>query len=238
MLIGYARTLTLSRRLGWRPRRGTYTPCGARRCLPNRQVLSGLEKGLEDAVEFARTGDTLVVTKLDRLARSVPHMWDITGGLQAKGVGLRIVDMGIDTSTPMGKLMLNVVFSKRALSCSIVVSVSSKRGGSTPARRAAPLFAWSATICTCRASANMSGASRHESRTDGSIFLGRGKRFRFFENRREGLEPNLENGKRVLRHRGHHCSFERGGRGNRNALRPRYPRDVPAVSSISRACGP
>jgi DNA invertase Pin-like site-specific DNA recombinase len=50
-----------------------------------------------------------VVTKLDRLARSVPHMWEIVKQLQAKGVALRIVNLGIDTATPTGKLMLNVL---------------------------------------------------------------------------------------------------------------------------------
>ena len=54
-------------------------------------------------------GDTLVVTKLDRLARCVPHMWEIIDRLRAKGVALRIVNMGIDTNTPTGKLMLNVL---------------------------------------------------------------------------------------------------------------------------------
>src|SRR5215217_6130244 len=60
-------------------------------------------------MEFVRSGDTLVVTKLDRLARSVPHMWEIIGRLKAKDVALRILNLGIDTSTPTGKLMLNVI---------------------------------------------------------------------------------------------------------------------------------
>ena len=50
-----------------------------------------------------------MVTKPDRLARSVPHMWEIVQRLQAKGVALRIVNLGIDTATPTGKLMLNVL---------------------------------------------------------------------------------------------------------------------------------
>src|SRR5690349_4926514 len=66
-------------------------------------------------------------------------------------------------------------FAIRALSCSIVVSLSSKRGGSTPARRATPFFARSVATCTCRVSANMSGASRDPSRTEGSIFLAAAK---------------------------------------------------------------
>ncbi len=69
----------------------------------------GPRKALNEALDFVRSGDTFVVTKLDRLARSVPHMWEIVKRLQAKGVALRIVNLGIDTATPTGKLMLNVL---------------------------------------------------------------------------------------------------------------------------------
>jgi DNA invertase Pin-like site-specific DNA recombinase len=44
--------------------------------------------------------EVLVVTELNRLARGVPHMWDIMQGLRAKGVAVRIVNLGIDSSTP------------------------------------------------------------------------------------------------------------------------------------------
>ena len=64
---------------------------------------------LAEALTFAREGDTLVATKLDRLARSVAHLVEILGQLEAKGVALRILDMGIDTSTPTGKLMLTIL---------------------------------------------------------------------------------------------------------------------------------
>jgi DNA invertase Pin-like site-specific DNA recombinase len=53
--------------------------------------------GLGEALEFVRSGDTFVVTKLDGLARSVPHMREIVQRLQAKGVALRIVTT-LDTS--------------------------------------------------------------------------------------------------------------------------------------------
>ncbi|OUJ34963.1 DNA invertase, partial [Vibrio parahaemolyticus] len=59
-------------------------------------------------IDYCREGDTLVVTKLDRLARSVANLCDIQKQLESKGVELRIADMGLDTATPQGKLMLNV----------------------------------------------------------------------------------------------------------------------------------
>lgn len=66
-------------------------------------------EALAEAISFARPGDTLVVTKLDRLARSVAHLVDVLAQLEGKGVALRILAMGIDTSTPTGKLMLTVL---------------------------------------------------------------------------------------------------------------------------------
>jgi DNA invertase Pin-like site-specific DNA recombinase len=49
--------------------------------------------------------------ELDRLARSVANLVDITRRLEAKGVALRVLDMGLDTATPQGRLMLNVLGS-------------------------------------------------------------------------------------------------------------------------------
>ena len=52
-----------------------------------------------------------MVTKLDRLARSVRHLGEIVDELEGKGVGLRVLDLGLDTKTATGKLMLNVLGS-------------------------------------------------------------------------------------------------------------------------------
>ncbi len=53
----------------------------------------------------------MIVTKLDRFARSVSDLVTITETLKRKGVGLRILAMNLDTSTPTGKLMLNLLES-------------------------------------------------------------------------------------------------------------------------------
>ena len=74
------------------------------------QVSSVADRArLTAALEYIREGDTLVVTKLDRLARSVAHLVEIVGALERKGVALKILDLGMDTSTPTDRLMLTVI---------------------------------------------------------------------------------------------------------------------------------
>jgi len=109
MLIGYARTSTLEQEAGLEAQQRELQALGCEKIVSEQTSSVGPRKELEALIEYARSGDAIVVTKLDRLARSVPHMWEIVTRLQAKGVDLRIVNMGVDTSTPTGKLMLNVL---------------------------------------------------------------------------------------------------------------------------------
>lgn len=64
---------------------------------------------LAEAIRFARKGDALVVTRLDRLARSVPDLHAISQELQVKGVDLIATEQNIDTTTPTGRLMFNML---------------------------------------------------------------------------------------------------------------------------------
>ena len=111
MLIGYARTSTLDQTAGLEGQDRDLRAAGCERMyveqvssvdLPNRVKLT-------EALDFAREGHTLVITKLDRLARSVAHLLEILAKLESKGASLRILNMGIDTATPTGKLMLTVL---------------------------------------------------------------------------------------------------------------------------------
>lgn len=68
----------------------------------------GREK-LAEAIRYARKGDALVVTRLDRLARSVADLHAISKELQAKGVDLIATEQNIDTTTPTGRLMFNML---------------------------------------------------------------------------------------------------------------------------------
>lgn len=60
-------------------------------------------------LDYVKEGDVVMVTKLDRLARNTRHLLEISEFLQHKQVALRIFNLGIDTSTPTGKLMLTMI---------------------------------------------------------------------------------------------------------------------------------
>jgi DNA invertase Pin-like site-specific DNA recombinase len=64
---------------------------------------------LQTLLQFLGEGDTLVVTRVDRLARSVKDLQDIVHELKAKGVTLRTTEQPIDTSTPAGKAFLDML---------------------------------------------------------------------------------------------------------------------------------
>lgn len=60
-------------------------------------------------LDYVKEGDVMMITKLDRLARNTRHLLEISEFLQQKQVALRILNLGIDTSTPTGKLMLTMI---------------------------------------------------------------------------------------------------------------------------------
>lgn len=64
---------------------------------------------LDDALGYLREGDTLVVTKLDRLGRSVRNLKQVADDLQTRGVGLKALSQGIDTTTPGGRLFFHML---------------------------------------------------------------------------------------------------------------------------------
>lgn len=125
MLIGYARTSTLDQKAGIE---GQLRDLEAVKCdrVYKEQVSSVDVKQRNElalALDHLRTGDTLIVTKLDRLARSVPHLLEVLEMVTAKGASLRILGMGmgIDTGTPTGKLMLTVLASVAAFEREIML---------------------------------------------------------------------------------------------------------------------
>lgn len=75
---------------------------------------------LQDCIDFVRTGDTLVVTRLDRLARSVGDLFQIVERLAEKGVAFKCLQQtGVDTDTSSGRLMLAVLGAVAAFEADI-----------------------------------------------------------------------------------------------------------------------
>ncbi len=64
---------------------------------------------LKACLEYVRGGDTLMVSRLDRLARSTLHLCQVADQLQAKGVDLKVIDQSIDTGDATGRLLFNML---------------------------------------------------------------------------------------------------------------------------------
>lgn len=111
MIVGYARTSTLDQQAGLEAQERDLAAAGVEKLFREQTSSVGPRETLDRVMEFVREGDVVVVTKLDRLARSVADLGGIVGKLQAKGVALRILSIGVDTATPTGKLMINLLGS-------------------------------------------------------------------------------------------------------------------------------
>ena len=113
MIIGVARTSTLDQQAGLDAQRRDLMAAGAERVYAEQISATAAHRPeLERAIEYAREGDVIAVTKPDRLARSVADLLAIVGRLEAKGVGLLVLSLGgqpVDTRTPTGRLTLTLL---------------------------------------------------------------------------------------------------------------------------------
>src|SRR5215510_10351029 len=109
MQIGYARSSTIDQEAGFQAQIKSLKEAGCEKVFAE-QVSSLAERlQLDAALDYARQGDTLVITKLDRLARSVFHLVTIGERLEEKGVALKVLEQAIDTSSCTGRLMFNML---------------------------------------------------------------------------------------------------------------------------------
>ncbi|MBW9091416.1 recombinase family protein [Rhizobium wenxiniae] len=111
-IIGYARTSTLDQTYGLEAQLKELEAAGCKKVF--KEQLSSVDKErpeLTRALDYAREGDVFIVTKLDRLARSMADLVRIKDTLETKRVTLKILNLNIDTSTPTGKLMLSLLGS-------------------------------------------------------------------------------------------------------------------------------
>ena len=112
MIIGYGRTSTVEQTAGLDAQVRDLKAAGVEKLFQEQTSSIGPRGVLDAAMDFARDGDVLIVTKLDRLARSVADLASIIRRLDEKGVSLRILTMGggtVDTATPTGRLTVNML---------------------------------------------------------------------------------------------------------------------------------
>ena len=106
-LVGYARVSTLEQDPALQLDALTQAGCG--RVFTDHASGSREDRPqLAAALDHVRAGDTLVVWRLDRLGRSLPHLIDTVTGLQGRGVGFRSVTEAIDTTTAGGRLVFHL----------------------------------------------------------------------------------------------------------------------------------
>ncbi len=107
MLVGYARVSTQDQTLTLQ--QDALKQAGCERFFTDQ--ISGAKSdrpGLDEALAFLRTGDVLIVWRLDRLGRSLGHLIETITALSQRGIGFKSLTEQIDTTTPSGKLVFHV----------------------------------------------------------------------------------------------------------------------------------
>ena len=107
MLIGYARISTQDQTLDLQ--KDALQKIGCTQIFTDTASGSTIERpGLHEALQFLRTGDVLVVWRLDRLGRSLQQLLTTIAMLQQRAIGFKSLTENIDTTTPGGKLIFHV----------------------------------------------------------------------------------------------------------------------------------
>ncbi len=109
VIIGYARVSTTEQLAGYEAQLVSLNNEGCERIFKEQVSAVKFRAELEAAITYVREGDIFVVTKLCRLARSTQHLLEVVERLKAKGVGLKILNLGLNTNTPTGMLMLTLL---------------------------------------------------------------------------------------------------------------------------------
>lgn len=109
-LVGYARTSTAEQQAGLEAQVAELQAIGCAKVFQEHvSSVDAQRPQLRAALDWVRDGDTFIVTRPDRLARSVADLLKIVEDLKSRNVAVRILSMGVDTSTATGTLILQVL---------------------------------------------------------------------------------------------------------------------------------
>jgi len=106
MIVGYCRIGAFEPSARLEVQRRDLAAIGVQEFFCEKSTIFGTRPELERAIEFARKGDVIAITKPYRVARSTRELLALIGRLGRKGVGLRILNTPIDTSTTTGRMIL------------------------------------------------------------------------------------------------------------------------------------
>ena len=119
-------------------------PCGVWARGPREQMSGAVadRPALHDALEFARSGDTLIVWKLDRLARSMKQLIETIENLRVRGIGFRSLTEALDTTTAQGRLVFHMFGALAEFERSLIrertqasLAAARRAGAQEPARQ-------------------------------------------------------------------------------------------------------
>jgi DNA invertase Pin-like site-specific DNA recombinase len=109
-LIGYARTSTVEQDAGLEAQMRDLEALGCGKVFHEKvSSVDAARPELKRALDYLREGDTFVVTRPDRLARSTLDLLNIVDDLTKRGVAVRILSMDLDTGNATGRLILTIL---------------------------------------------------------------------------------------------------------------------------------
>lgn len=109
MIVGYARVSTAEQSLDGQTDALAQAGCERTRTEAASGKHGAARPVFDELRRNLRAGDVLVVTELSRLGRNTADLAGLADQLEAAGVGLRILNLGVDTSTPAGRLVFTII---------------------------------------------------------------------------------------------------------------------------------
>lgn len=108
-VLGYARTSTIEQLAGFEDQKRRLEAAGCTEVFAEQiSSVAKLRPQFDAMLKYARKGDVVVATKIDRIARNARDLLSFAEDLKKRGIGLRVLDQNIDATTPTGWLVLTI----------------------------------------------------------------------------------------------------------------------------------